>query len=127
VFVPVQELTTAGSWGLADFGQASKSDVAGVDGSIEVSFDQVPDGELWLVDRMVVSCDSAARTRALVYAGVVDVRALRDGTESGNFDVADMASPIQLRTGDQLVVAWSSATPGAAGVAFAQWTVLRRS
>jgi hypothetical protein len=127
VQVPAPAANAPG-WSLADYGRASRSADRDADGTITVEFDQVPDGELWLVDRIVVFCDSATLTRALVYddAGA-EPRSVRDGTQTGNFDVADNASPIQLEAGTQLVIVWSqSPDPGSTGTAFAQWSVLRR-
>jgi len=126
MFVPVQQLD-ASSWALADYAQAAAA--ADVDaGTITVTFEQVPDGELWLVDRIVVSCTSTTATRALVYDGdPSDPRRIWDGTQSGNFDAADNASPIQLPAGSQLVVVWSDEPdPGSRGTAFAQWAIMRR-
>lgn len=123
MLVPIQVLD-ASDWRVADYGQARRTSQPAAGGVCSVTFAQVPDGELWLVDRIVVSATSTSYTRALVYDGPDGE--LRDGSDNGNLDVGDMASPIQLAAGDQLHVAWDGCSANSVGTAHAQWTVLRR-
>ncbi len=112
---------------LADYGQrALSSQPAGATGSMVVQFPTVPDGEVWLVDRFVVSSTSTSATRARLYVDTADPSRLLDGSDAGNLDVADNSSPIQLLAGTALVIVWSGASLGAVGTARAQWSVMRR-
>lgn len=87
----------------------------------------VPDGYLWLVDRMTVMCDSAAPTQATVYAGAPSPLNFVDGTSRGNLDVADETSPILVETGESLTVLWSGCTPGAVGTIRVQYQLVTRN
>lgn len=113
-------------WTLWDYVKKSASSpTVAVNGVCVAQLAAVPDNELWFVDRLRVSCDSTAPTVALVYSGQIDDDYVEDGTLTGNFDVADYASPLALLPTEQLTVQWTGATGGAAGRLRAQITVMR--
>lgn len=120
------QLPAAGQWELVDYGRAQLVSGPAAGGKCRVEFEQVPPGELWLVDRIVVSCTSAVQTTALIYEDVEQPGRLRDGTPTGNLDTGDMASPLQVPSGSGLIVVWLNATAGAIGTAYLQWSVLRQ-
>ncbi len=119
---------SASEWRLHDFQQrAVTTEPAAAAGVCRCELPPVPQDELWLIDRMVVSTDSTTDTIAYVYLDAIDpVRAI-DGTWWGNFDVADLASAIQLPGGTVVLCEWTGASLGAVGTLRAQWQILRRT
>lgn len=113
-------------WQLYDFKQVTLTSEPAAEGRALVQHGPVPQDELWLIDRMVVSSDSITDTSAGVYVDTVDPGRAIDGTTVGNFDVADLAAPIQLAGGVALVCAWDNAAAGAVGTLRLQYQVLRR-
>lgn len=126
LILPRQVAGSASGWTLIDFVtlQARSDPAAG--GRAAIEFDQLDTNELLLVDHAVVFCDSAAPTSVRWYAGGEDPQRLLDGSDRGNFDVADWPAGLQL-TATSLLVVWSGATDGAIGALTAQARLLRRS
>ncbi len=115
-------------WSLYDFRQRQlDSAPAGGDGICEVELPQTPQDELWLIDRIVVQCSSAAATEARLYLDLVDSTRILDGTRSGNFDVADEAAAIQLPGASTLICQWTGADPGAVARLRIQASVMKRA
>lgn len=127
MFLPVQS-SAAGGWSLWDFRQETlSSPQATASGQqLYVTLGPVPQDELWLINRLVVSCDSSLDTTAGVYLDVIDPARAIDGTDTGNFDVADYASPLQLPGATAMVCAWEGAAAGAQGILRAQYQVMRK-
>lgn len=125
MWLPVSTASAA-AWVLWDFRQETLSSDPADAGSCSVQLGPVPQDELWLIDRMVVSSDSAADTTAGVFLDTVDPTRAIDGTTVGNFDVADLASPIQVPGGTTLVCAWQGASDDATGVMRVQYQVMRK-
>ncbi|HSX68134.1 hypothetical protein [Nocardioides sp.] len=118
--------SSASAWAVSDYRQRTGRTQPAAGGVCQLDFGQVPEGELWLVERVVVSCDSSTPTAAFLYDTSVDDSRVLDGTRVGNFDVADNNSPIQVASGTTLVVAWDGASNGAIGQARVQYVVLRK-
>ena len=115
-------------WTLYDFLQRQlKSDPADADGVITLELPQIAQDELWLIDRLVVQCDSVAATEARLYVDLVEPTRILDGTRSGNFDVADEAAPIQLPGASTLICQWTGADPGSVAHLRLQATVMKRT
>lgn len=123
--LPVPAPSSAAQWVFDDYGQDYDSAVA-AGGVCEVDFGPVPQDQLWLLERVVVSCTSPAATSCTLYADTIDPSRALDYTPAGNFDVSDEACPVQLETGTTLLVVWSGATNGARGTARIQYRILRR-
>lgn len=99
---------------------------AGASGTIGVTFDPVPPGYFWLLQRFTVLCTSSTKTRAMVYAGDPAAQNLLDGTEVGNLDIADEQSPILLDSNTALTVQWTGASAGAVGTVRVQYQLVQR-
>ncbi len=125
VWLP-QETSPGRRWVLHDYRHRVKSTDPAAAGVAELEYEQVPQDELWLVDRVVVQSTSSAATVAHLYLDTIDDRHVIDGTRVGNFDVADMASPIQLLGSTVLRVRWLGADDGAVGTCRIQLVVLRQ-
>lgn len=111
---------------VVDYRRKTTQSGAAADGACTAALDQVPQGETWLVDRMVVQCTSSTETVARVYAGGVRDSAFVDGTIAGNLDVADESQPILVDSGDALVCVWSDASDGAVGTFSVQYRLVQR-
>ncbi|MCW2754665.1 MAG: hypothetical protein JWQ32_2076 [Marmoricola sp.] len=116
-------------WVLNDYKQVvGTSPAAPASGITQLTFGPVPDNQMWLLDRITVSCNSAAVTTCTLYLDIAsDPLHALDYTPSGNYDVADEAAAIQIPTNSSLIVQWTGATPGAVGNARAQLRVLLRN
>ncbi|NUP79746.1 MAG: hypothetical protein HOV96_19595 [Nonomuraea sp.] len=113
-------------WNVWDYVKKTASSLPAVNGSCLAALPPVPDGELWFVDRLRVMCNSTSNTIAYVYAnGSLADDFVEDGTLTGNFDVADNASPLLLLTGEPLTIQWTGASAGAVARLRAQITVMR--
>lgn len=120
-------LPTASGWTLYDWRELQATSTAAASGTASLTFDQVPDSELWLIDRMVSYCDSTTDTRVRVYRSQTDPRSLRDGSNSGNFDVTEYPQGLLLRAGGQLLAQWTGASDGARGTLTVQLRVFRQA
>lgn len=96
---------------------------AGANGLITATYDPVPAGQLWKVERMTIECTSSTQTIALVYVGQAAPQNLVDGTEAGNLDFGE-GVPILVPGSLSLIIVWTGASVGAIGTVTAQYRVL---
>lgn len=116
------------SWYVHDYRQSYLTSApASAEGVCQVELPQVPQDELWFIERLVVSSDSELRTQARLYLDAIEPARMLDGTRSGNFDVADQASPILIPGASLLLCQWTGATPDARGTLRAQLTILKQA
>jgi hypothetical protein len=120
-------ISTPAKWSLWDYRQLVATSKAAAGGIADAVLTQVPQDELWLLDRVVVVCTSSSTTSAFLYLNTADDRNVLDGTQVGNFDVADQSSPIQLPGGSTLLCRWAGASNGAVGTIRAQVTVMKQT
>ena len=67
---------------------------------------QIPNDELWLVNRLVVQTDAEVPTFVRVYLDLVEPTRIVDGADDGNFTVTDMSSPLQVPGSSSLICRW---------------------
>lgn len=115
----------ASQWQLSDYSSEFLSSDPAAGGLATVEFDQVPDSELWMLERASVFCDSETPTTFAFYLDQVDPARVLDYTNSGNSDVADESQPIQIPAGSILIGQWAGASAGAVGTVRVQYTILR--
>jgi hypothetical protein len=129
VTVPVPfPLPATSSWSVADWLDHSYvSDPAGSDGIAVVELPQLPDNERWQLTHMVAACTSTASTQMRLYIDSPATTNLRDGTSTGNFDVADWPQGLMLPPGRTLYARWDGCSPGAVATLTLQATILRRT
>lgn len=125
VILPTSTLTAA-AWQLGDWRELQLRTDAAAGGVATLEAPQVPDSELWLIDRAVVACDSTSATQLRLYVNHVNAQSLRDGTSRGNFDVTEYPQGLLVRGGNSLVAQWTGASDGAVGVLTVQVRVYRR-
>lgn len=126
VVVPVPVGGTAAGWSLVDFRSYRASTPAAAGGLASLQLPQLDPTELWIIDHAVVSCTSSTPTSVRWYADTATPAQLLDGSNAGNFDVADWPAGLQLAPGTGLLVVWSGASNGAIGSLALQARVLRR-
>jgi hypothetical protein len=126
VYLP-QATAVASRWQVWDYAKkVVRSNLPAAGGKCSAQLPAVPGDELWFVDRIRVMSDSTTPTIAYCYSGTPDVDDnVEDGTLTGNFDVADNASPMALLPTEQLTVVWTGASNGTIGRLRVQITVMR--
>jgi len=127
--IPVPSaLPSTSSWQVADWLDRNwSSDPAGSDGVALITLPALPDNERWQLTHSVVGCTSATATRVRHYLDSVTNGALREGSDKGNFDVADWAQGLWVPPGRVLITRWTGCTPGAVATLALQATILRRT
>ncbi len=115
VALPVAQ-SAAASWQLLDFLNVQLRSDPAAGGQAALDAGQLDPDEMWLLDHMVVSCNSTSRTTLRLYESVVDPLRILDGSSTGNFDVADWPAGLQLRPSTSLLAVWVGASDGARGV-----------
>jgi hypothetical protein len=119
-------ISTASQWEIVGWRRFSAKSPAAVGSSCTALLPQLSSGEMWLVDRAVVTCTSAAATSVRLYDSSPDPNRLLSGSNSGNFDEADYPAGLLVESGSQLIAVWSNATAGAVGTINVQARVLRQ-
>jgi hypothetical protein len=95
-------------------------------GVMTATFDPVPPGLFWLIERITVSTTSATPTTVMVYAGDPSPYTYVDGSAAGNLDVADESSPILVNSATSLTAVWAGASVGAVGTIRIQYQLVSR-
>jgi hypothetical protein len=120
-------LPVVSGWQLVDWLDRSwTSPAAGSDGVALITLPERPDNERWQLTHVVVGCTSSTATQMRLYLDSVSNAGLRDGTSTGNFDVADWAMGLWIPPGRTLLARWSGCSTGAVGTLNLQATVYRR-
>jgi hypothetical protein len=120
-------VSTSSQWQLVDWRRARLSSAPAVGGVATIDVGQLPDGEMWLLDHMVAQCDSTAATVMRLYEDSPQPLNLLDGSNKGNFDVADWPGGLLVRSSTSLIAQWAGASDGAIATLTLQARVLRRS
>jgi hypothetical protein len=121
-------LPAASGWALSDFRTAVVTTGPAAGGVATGTFEQLESNELWLIDRIVVSCTSTTDTVVRIYDTVVTPGTLLTGSDRANFDEADYpsASGVQLHPSRYLVAVWSGCSAGAVGTINVQFREMRQ-
>jgi hypothetical protein len=126
VVLPQSIASTAG-WQLVDWRTESLRTDPAAGGLATATADQLESDQLWLITRAVCFCTSAGQTSLRLYASTVSPGFLLDGSERGNFDVAEYPAGLQLHGGQQLVAQWSNAAAGSVGTVNVQYSLYQRT
>lgn len=121
-----QQGAVASQWAVWDYTIKTVHSPPAAGGFALLSLPAVPDNELWFVDRARISSNSTTPTFLYLYDSIVDDDHVIDGSYSGEFDVADNASPILLLPTTTLIARWVGASAGAIGRARVQMTIMRK-
>lgn len=127
VFSPATSSDGGARLDVLDYRRQARTATADATGTATVTFDAVPAGQLWLVERFAVSSSSSTQTTCQIYAGDPAPANLVDGTTSGNLDVADEASPILIDSSLSLNAQWTGASSGASCTVTVQYQLVQRN
>lgn len=121
-----QSLPSTNGWKLVDWLDASyTSQPAGDDGTATITLDQLPTGIRWQLTHMVAFCDSAANPQMRLYLSYVGPSGLRDGTNTGLFDVADWPMGLMVPPSAQLIAQWTGCNAGDVATLTLQANIIR--
>lgn len=123
VVLPTDVSGSASQWQMVDWRYVTGRSELAAGGVATVELVQLPDDEMWLVDRMVAQCDSTTDTAVRVTVGTL----LVDGSNTGNFDVSESPNGILVRSSTSLRAEWVGASAGAVADLTLQVRVLRRT
>lgn len=118
-------LPVATSWAVVDWIAPTWTATA-AGGVATIELDQLESYEMWLVDHMVAQCTSTTGTAMRLYADTVSARNLRDGTDTGNFDVSDWPAGLLVRPSSSLIAQWTGCSAGAVATLTLQARIMRQ-
>lgn len=121
-----RSVSVAAQWQQSDWLDRSYTSLPAVGGVATIEMPQLGDDELWLVDHMVAQCSSSTATTMRLYVSSAAPGFLRDGTNSGNFDVADWPNGLLVRPSSFLVAQWTGCSNGAVATLTLQVRSMRR-
>jgi hypothetical protein len=120
-------LPTASGWQVVDNRLVKLQSQPAAGGLATITFDQLATDEMWLVDQMVVLCDSTTPTTMRLYENSVTPTSIRSGSDRANFDEGEWAGGLLVRPGTSLVAQWGSCSDGAHATLTLQARILRKS
>lgn len=124
--LPVPQPTAAAGWQVYAYRTVSSQTQPAAGGVATLTLPQLDSGVQWLIDHAVVQSTSTSYTKLRLYDSQVSPLALLDGSDSGNFDVADWPNGLTVRPGAQLIAQWSNAHDGSVGTIALQVRELRQ-
>lgn len=116
----------ASAWSLVDWQLPAWQSDPAAGGVATLRGDQLANDELWLIDRAIIDCSSVFVTSLRLYEDAPDPSRLLDGSDRGNFDVAEYPSGLVVRPSSVLVAQWTGASDGAVGTLRLQVRQMRR-
>jgi hypothetical protein len=126
VTLPVS-LSATSAWQLVDWIDEQQSSAPATGGVATVEFDQLEQDEMWLIDHAVIQCPGENGTVLRIYDGGVHPLRLLDGSDRGDFDVADWPAGLRIRPSSFLVAQWVGVLDGSVATLTLQARRLRRS
>lgn len=124
MYLPTQAAALS-KWSVWDYQERTRFTPAAAGGLAAVDIYQTPENELWLIDRIVISCTSTAETEFWLYKTQIAESNKLDGTDLGNLNVADENAPIVVQPNTLLIAQWENASAGAVGTIALQYTIMR--
>jgi hypothetical protein len=122
-----QPISVSAGWQLVDWIDESYASAPASGGAATITLPQLSDGERWQLTHMVAFSTSTAAPQMRLYLDSVSPLRLRDGTNTGIFDVADWPMGLMVPPGSQLIAQWTGCNAGDVGVLALQANVLRRA
>jgi hypothetical protein len=122
-----QPLAVTSGWQLADWLDESYTSAPAAAGTATITLDPLSDGERWQLTHMVAFCSGTSAPQMRLYLGNVSPMGLRDGTNSGSFDVADWPQGLMVPPGAQLIAQWTGCNDGDTVTLTLQANIFRRT
>jgi hypothetical protein len=120
-------LPVTSGWALADWLDRTYKGAADATGVALITVPQLPDNERWQLTHMVAGCSTTSTTSMRLYLDQVANGALRDGTDVGNFGVADWPLGLMIPPSTSLLARWTGCNNGDPVFLTVQANILRRS
>jgi hypothetical protein len=122
-----QPIASTSQWQLSDWLDQSYTSAAAAGGIAQIVLPQLPYNERWELTHMVVGCTSSTATSLRLYRDSASNPNLRDGSSTGNFDVADWAAGLKVLASSGLIAVWNGASDGAVATLTVQANIYRLS
>jgi hypothetical protein len=119
------EYPSAAAWYLAER-VTVRAQTAAAAGVATLDLGQLDSSEQWLIERVVCSSTSTARTRLRLYESYPTPLNFLSGTDDGNFCEADYPTGLLVQPSRSLVAQWSGADAGAVCTLAVQVQIHRR-
>lgn len=121
-------LPATSGWHLADWLDRTFTGVADSTGVALVTLPQLPDFERWQLTHVVIGAQTTVpKPKLRLYLDSVSNYALRDGSDSGAFDVADWAMGLMVPPSASLLARWTGLNAGDAVFLALQANIFRRA
>jgi hypothetical protein len=125
--VPTPVGGTATGWAVVDWLDNSYSSQPAAAGVATLQLPQLDPAVMWALSHMVCSSTSTSSTQLRLYLDSVGPQRFRDGSDRGNFDVADWPAPgLLVPRGSALVAQWTGCSAGAVGTLTVQGQIMRQ-
>lgn len=120
-------IASSSQWQVTDWLDRCWTGVADSSGVALVTLPVLADNQRWLLTHMVCGATSTAQTQMRLYLDSVANQCLRDGSNSGNFDVADWSPGLMVPPSRSLIARWSGCNPSDTVFLSVQATILQRN
>lgn len=122
-----QSLPSSTGWQVVDRIDQTYASSPAANGLATITLPQLDTATRWELTHMVAACTSSTASGMRLYFDTVGPAGFRDGTDSGNFDVADWARGLFIPEGRTLIAQWSSCSTGAIATLTLQADVSKRT
>lgn len=120
-----QSIAATSGWQLIDWLDQDYASPPALGGIATITLPQLDSNTRWQLTHMVASCPSGAATVMRLYLDSPSPRSFRDGTDTGNFDVADWAMGLMVPPSRGLVAVWFGCNDGDIATLTLQANILR--
>lgn len=121
-----QPLPATGGWELVDWLDASYTSQPAAGGVATITLDQLDTTTRWQLTHMVAFCSSTSTPQMRLYLSNVSPGGLRDGTNTGVFDVADWPMGLMVPPSQALIAQWTGCNDGDLATLTVQANIYRR-
>lgn len=122
-----QPLPTSSGWQVVDKLDRVYAARPAAGGLATLDVGQLDGSTRWVLTHAVASCTSSTATVMRLYFGSTTPAGFRDGTDAGNFNVADWTPGLFVPEGTDLIAQWSACSDGALATLALQADVYRRA
>jgi hypothetical protein len=122
-----QGVATTSQWQIVDWLDRDWQSAPAAGGVAVLELPQLPENQRWQLTHAVIGCTSTSTTSLRFYLDQITGRGLRDGSDKGNFDVADWAMGLMVPPGRALVARWTGCSAGAVGTLALQANIYQRT
>lgn len=107
-----QSIAATNGWQLVDWIDEGYTSLPAAGGTATITLPQLDSFTRWELTHMVAACNSAAATVMRLYLDSAGPQGFRDGTNTGNFDVADWPRGLMVPPSRSLLAVWTGCNDG---------------